>query len=238
MRVIGVVPAYNESSRIAQVLRESLAYLDNVIVVDDGSSDDTSKVAAGACPEQGRGVDPRVIVLKHPVNRNQGAALRTGTQAALMSGADVVVHLDADGQHDPKDLPILIKPILDGQADIVLGSRFMGIEATGMPILRRWVLKAGRWFNILALGISKKVTDPQSGLRAMTADAAKRINFHQDGKAHASEILRLVTRSGLRWMEVPAHVKYTEDTLTKVGTNRTTDAFSIAWNLFIGVFTK
>jgi glycosyltransferase involved in cell wall biosynthesis len=230
MTVIGVIPAYNESSRIAQVLRESLSYLDNVIVVDDGSSDDTAEVASR--------VDPRVVVLKHPVNRNQGAALRTGMRAALILGADIIVHLDADGQHDPNDLPVLIKPILDGQADVVLGSRFLGIEATGMPLIRRWLLKAGRWFNILALGISKKVTDPQSGLRAMTAEAAKRINFHQDGKAHASEILRLVTRSGLRWLEVPAHVKYTQDTLTKIGTNRTTDAFSIAWNLFIGVFTK
>ncbi|MDD5438210.1 MAG: glycosyltransferase family 2 protein [Patescibacteria group bacterium] len=230
MRVIGVIPAYNESSRIAQVLRESLSYLDGVVVVDDGSSDNTSEVAAK--------VDPRVVVIKHPVNRNQGAALRTGTKAALLVGAEIIVHLDADGQHDPNDLPVLIKPIADGQADIALGSRFMGIEATGMPVLRRWLLKAGRWFNILALGISKKITDPQSGLRAMTAEAAKRINFHQDGKAHASEILRLVTRSGLRWVEIPAHIKYTQDTLTKVGTNRTTDAFSIAWNLFIGVFTK
>lgn len=231
MRVIGVVPAYNEQSRIAEVLRASLAYLDGIIVVDDGSSDDTYEVAASVDPS-------RVTVLRHAVNRNQGAALRTGTEAALLSGADIIVHLDADGQHDPKDLPDLIKPILDGQADVVLGSRFLGVEATGMPLLRRWLLKAGRWFNILALGISKKITDPQSGLRAMTAEAARRLRFYQDGKAHTSEILRCITRLGLRWVEIPAHIKYTEDTLTKAGTNRTSDAFSIAWHLFIGVFTK
>ncbi|MFA6099453.1 MAG: glycosyltransferase family 2 protein [Patescibacteria group bacterium] len=231
MRVIGVIPAFNEQSRIAEVLRASLSYLDGIIVVDDGSSDQTFEVAASVDSS-------RVTVLRHAVNRNQGAALRTGTEAALMSGADIVIHLDADGQHDPKDLPDLIKPILDGQADVVLGSRFLGVEATGMPLVRRWLLKAGRWFNILALGISKKITDPQSGLRAMTAEAARRLRFYQDGKAHTSEILRCITRLGLRWVEIPAHIKYTEDTLTKAGTNRTSDAFSIAWHLFIGVFTK
>lgn len=231
MRVIGVIPAYNEQSRIAEVLRASLSYLDGIIVVDDGSSDQTFEVAASVDPS-------RVTVLRHAVNRNQGAALRTGTEAALLAGADIVIHLDADGQHDPKDLPDLIKPILAGQADVVLGSRFLGVEATGMPLARRWLLKAGRWFNILALGISKKITDPQSGLRAMTAEAARRLRFYQDGKAHTSEILRCITRLGLRWIEIPAHIKYTEDTLTKAGSNRTSDAFSIAWHLFIGVFTK
>ncbi|MDD2785454.1 MAG: glycosyltransferase family 2 protein [Patescibacteria group bacterium] len=232
MRVIGVIPAYNEEKRIAAVLRESLAYLNEIIVVDDGSTDETSRAAMGT-DECGR-----VCVLRHAINRNQGAALRTGTKAALMSGADIIVHLDADGQHDAKDLPNLLQPVLDGSTDVVLGSRFLGVQATGMPLARRWLLKCGRWFNILALGISRQVTDPQSGLRAMTAEAARQIVFHQDGKAHASEILRSVTRSGLRWMEIPAHVIYTQDSLNKAGSNRTSDAIKIAWHLLVGTFTK
>lgn len=232
MRVFGVIPAYNEEKRITAVLQASLAYLDEIIVVDDGSTDETTAIASAA------NSDGRVRVLRHAINRNQGAALRTGTRAALALGADVIVHLDADGQHDPKDLPDLLKPVLEDVVDVVLGSRFLGVEATGMPLLRRWLLRCGRWFNILALGISGKVTDPQSGLRAMTAQAARRIIFHQDGKAHSSEILRCVTRSDLRWMEIPAHVIYSQDSLTKDGSNRTGDAFKIAWHLFVGTFTK
>lgn len=228
MKVIGIVPAFNEEKRIADVLRAYLAYVNEIVVVDDGSSDKTAEAAK----------IEKVSVLRHAVNRGQGAALRTGTLAALKLGADVIVHVDADGQHDPQDLPNLIKPILDGRADVVLGSRFLGIEATGMPLVRRWLLKGGRWFNILALGISRKITDPQNGLRAMTAEAARRINFHQDGKAHASEILRCITRSGLRWIQIPAHIRYTQDSLKKEGSNRTSDALRIAWHLFIGVFTK
>lgn len=226
MRVIGVIPAYNEESRIKDVIEACLQYVDGLIVVDDGSKNRMLEAWQA----------PNVTVLRHEINRGQGAALRTGTKAAIKLGADAIIHLDADGQHDPADIPVMLKLILEKQADVVLGSRFMGIDPTGMPHVRRWLLKAGRWFNTLALGVPRSLTDPQSGLRALTSAAAQQINFRQDRKAHASEILRCVTRSGLRWVEVPIHVKYTADTLRKG--NRTTDALSIVWHLFIGVFTK
>ena len=226
MRVIGVIPAYNEESSIADVLRACLPYLDRIVVVDDGSSDQTAQAA---------GLDG-ICVLQHPLNRGQGAALRTGTQAALKLGADVILHLDADGQHDPQNIPKMIEPIANGQADVVFGSRFLGIDPTGMPTGRRWLLRGIRLFNVMVLGIPKNMTDPQSGLRAMSAEAAQRINFHQDRMAHASEILRFVTRSDLRWQEVPAHIRYTEDSLRKG--QKATNVFSIVWHLFVGLFTK
>ncbi|HPN15457.1 MAG TPA: glycosyltransferase family 2 protein [bacterium] len=226
MRVIGVIPAYNEESRIKDVIQACLQYVDGLVVIDDGSKSRLLEDSKNS----------NVTVLRHEINRGQGAALRTGTKAAIKLGADVIIHLDADGQHDPADIPVMLKPILENQADVVLGSRFMGIDPTGMPLVRRWLLKAGRWFNALALGVPRSLTDPQSGLRALTSSAAQQINFRQDRKAHASEILRCVTRSGLRWVEVPIHVKYTADTLRKG--NRTTDALTIVWQLFIGLFTK
>ncbi|MDD5725944.1 MAG: glycosyltransferase family 2 protein [Patescibacteria group bacterium] len=225
MKVIGVVPAFNEEKRITDVLRAYLAYVDEIVVVDDGSNDKTAEAAK----------IEKVNVLRHAVNRGQGAALRTGTTAALELGAEVIVHLDADGQHNPKNIPELIKPLAEGQADVVMGSRFMNLEPSGMPLTRYWLLKAARVFNTMALGIPKTVTDPQCGLRAMTAKAARTLDFKQDGFAHASELLRLITRSGLRWREIPVSISYSQESL---GKKVRPDALRIVWHLFIGVFTK
>ena len=224
MKVVAVIPARNESSRICRVLEEARPFTQNIIVVDDGSHDRTSDVAreAGA------------VVLRHQINRGQGAALKTGTLAALRHGADVIVHLDADGQHDPTAIPALIEPLQSGRADIVFGSRFLGLQPEDMPSWRRVLLHGGLVFNRLALGIPRRITDPQSGIRAMTANAAWRIPFSQDRMAHASEILRLVTRSTLRWTEVPVRVRYSAEVLAKG--QRSADALSIVWELLLGAF--
>jgi glycosyltransferase involved in cell wall biosynthesis len=226
MKAVAVMPAYVEESRIAQAILETRKFVETVIVVDDGSTDATVERAreAGA------------IVLRHAVNRGQGAALKTGTVAALRLGADVIVHVDADGQHDASFLPTLIAPILEGRTDVVFGSRFLGVEAQGMPRLRRMVLTAGRAFSHYLLGLPRTLTDPQSGLRALSAAAARNIDFRQDRMAHCSEILRLVTRSSWRWMEVPICVRYTTDTLAKG--NKTSDAIKIVWQLFLGAFQR
>jgi len=160
--------------------------------------------------------------------------LKTGTQAALKLGADIIVHIDADGQQDPQAISKLVEPIKEGKADVVFGSRFLGIDPEGMPAVRRTVLILGKLFSQFILGIPRQMTDPQSGLRAMSAKAARQIDFKQDRMAHCSEILRLVTRSELRWMEVPVRVLYTKDTLAKG--NQTSDAFRIVWHLFLGMF--
>jgi len=105
-----------------------------------------------------------------------------------------------------------------------------------MPLSRRFLLYAARAFNAIAMGIPKRVTDPQSGMRAMTADAARKIDFKQDRMAHCSEILRLVTKSGLRWIEVPIRVRYTDESLAKG--QKSSDALKIAWQLLLGVFAE
>jgi glycosyltransferase involved in cell wall biosynthesis len=222
MRVIAVIPAYREAGRIGAVVRGLLPQVAAVVVVDDGSPDETAAEAA----------DAGAIVLRHALNRDQGAALRTGNEAALRLGAEVVVHFDADGQHDSADLPVLLYPIARGEADVVLGSRFLGVSSVGMPLTRRLFLRLARLMSRVLLGTPPGLTDPQSGLRAMTADAVRRLDFRQDRKAHCSEILMLLAKSGLRWREVPIRVIYTKDTLSKG--QKTLDAFKVFWQIIVG----
>ncbi len=226
MKCIAVMPAYHEATRIQDAIRSVQPHVATVLVVDDGSSDETAAQAreAGA------------VVIRHVVNRGQGAALKTGTEGAIRLGADIVLHVDADGQHSGDDIPQMLDPIRRGEAQVVLGSRFMGITAEGMPLTRRALMHAIRTFNVFILGISGRLTDPQSGMRAIHKDALSTLTFRQDGMAHASEILRLLTRSAILWKEVPIHVRYTEDTLRKG--NKTSDAVRIVWKLFLGAFQR
>ncbi len=221
MRTIAVIPAYNEASRVGGVVSAVRPYVDTVLVVDDGSSDQTSVAAryAGA------------VTVRHRINRGQGAALKTGTEGALRLGAEVITHVDADGQHDPLMIPSLIDPIRNGETDVVFGSRFLGIQPTDMPAMRKVYFQLAKIFNTMFVGISKDVTDPQSGARAMSRKAAELIDFRQDRAAHCSEILRLVTQSDLRWKEVPVHVRYSKETLKKG--QSFLEAFRILWHLII-----
>ena len=226
MKMIAIMPAYEEASRIEAAILDVKKYISTIVVVDDGSQDETTDVA------QRTGV----MVLRHAINRGQGAALRTGTMAALKLGAEIIVDVDADGQHDAEFIPKLMEPILNGTADVVLGSRFLGIKSDGMPWSRR-VLHAGiHIFNTLILGISWRFTDPQCGLRALSRSAAEELKFTQDRFAHCSEILRLLSRSGLRVAEVPTRIRYTSDSLAKG--QKAKDAFKIVWQLLMGSFQE
>jgi len=225
-RVFAVIPAFREKTRIFETVQRVQPFVNSIIVVDDGSEDETSDFAerAGA------------VVFRHIVNRGQGAALRTGTEGAIRLGATHIVHIDADGQHDPSSIPQLISPLMDGDVDVVFGSRFLGEEAIGMPKSRRALLYFARGFNSLVVGVPRRISDPQSGFRAMTASAGKDIRFSHDRMAHCSEILRFVTRSSLRWCEVPARVVYSDESLQKG--QKPWDAFRIVWELFLGIFIK
>lgn len=225
MRVIAVMPAYQEAARVRAAVLASLPHVDMVVVIDDGSKDGTGTIAAEAGG----------LVLRHMMNRGQGAALKTGNQAALELGADIIVHIDADGQHDPLGIASLVEPIKTGTADVVMGSRFLGIAPEGMPASRRLLIQGIRFFNTYVLGIPGHLTDPQSGYRAMSAVAARGIHFSQDGMAHCSEILRLTTKSW-RWQEVPVRVLYTKDSLAKgqEGMNSMLASAKIVWKLLLG----
>lgn len=197
MSVWVVVAAYNEAEAIGPVVAELVARGHRVAVVDDGSRDATADVArrSGA------------TVLRHAVNRGQGAALQTGIRYALGRGARFIVTFDSDGQHDARDVDALVAPLQAGRADVVLGSRFIG-TAEGLPRPRRIILSLAVIFTRFASGA--RVSDTHNGLRAFTRAAAAKLDIRLDRMAHASEILDQIVRHELRFEEVPVHVRYTD----------------------------
>ena len=192
-----VIAAYNEAKMIGEVVADIRRVFARVIVVDDGSRDGTASIAQAA----------GATVLVHPINLGQGAALQTGIAYALRSGAQQVVTFDADGQHRPEDGLNMIEVMTKQQAQVVLGSRFLG-ATENMPASRRWLLRAATVFTRLTTGL--KVTDAHNGLRLLRADAAAAIRIRQNRMAHASEILEEIARHGLSYVEAPVVVRYTE----------------------------
>ena len=216
--VFVVIAAYNEADVIRPVVDSVFAACSKVVVVDDASVDGTADALR----------DSSACVLHHCVNRGQGAALQTGIEFALSQGADVVVTFDADGQHDPREIPKIVAPILAGECDVTLGSRFLG-RAVGIPLFRKMVLKAGILFTRFFSRI--RVTDIHNGFRALSARAASRIHLHMDRMAHASEILDQIRLSGLSYREVPVTVRYTTYSIGKGQSSW--NAFKIAFELVL-----
>lgn len=198
MKVVVVIPAFNEEKIIQSVVCSLKKQHEHVIVVDDASSDATAVQA-----EQGG-----AIVLRHIINRGQGASLKTGIVMALEHGADIIVTFDADGQHDVADIEKLVAPIKRQEVDVVLGSRFISNTAIDMPALRRVVLKMAVLFSSVASGL--RLTDTHNGLRAFSRKAAQTIRIRQDRMAHASEILDEIAEKKLLFREVAVTVRYSE----------------------------
>ncbi|MFA7287099.1 MAG: glycosyltransferase family 2 protein [Patescibacteria group bacterium] len=221
MRVVAVVPAYNCADTISEVVSGLLRQVQEVVVVDDCSSDTTASRAEAA----------GATVLRHRLNRGQGAALVTGTRYALTHGADVIVHTDADGQHDAGEVPRLLAALADNTVDVALGSRFLG-EAIALPMPRRIVLRLGIVFTWLFSGLW--LTDTNNGFRAMTRKAADEIQIRQDRMAHASEIVDEIARLNLSYVEVPVTIRYSAASLAQG--QRSSNAIKIALRLFVDTF--
>jgi len=197
-----IIPAYNEAAVIGRVVADLVKHGYNVAVIDDGSIDETGRRAGAA----------GAIVVSHPINLGQGAALQTGIQFALRQGADTIVTFDADGQHRTADIDGLIEALTANNADFALGSRFLG-GTVAMPLSRRLLLMAATRFTRLTTGLN--VSDAHNGLRAMTRRGASRIRLRQNRMAHASELLDEIARSGLRYVEVPVTIEYSRYSLAK-----------------------
>ena len=194
-----IVPAYNEATVLHRGLARLLDVGYTVVVVDDGSSDNTWDILC----------DMPLHALRHPVNLGQGAALQTGMTYALLEGAETIVHFDADEQHQVEDIDVLTDPILRGEADIVLGSRFLRqADSQAVPLRRRLLLRAGVVVNGILTGMW--LSDAHNGMRAFSRRAAQEIQLEENRMAHASEILAQIRQSGLRYVERPTTIHYTE----------------------------
>jgi len=202
MKVVVVIPAYNEGKTIAKVVNDLKFYVQEVVVVDDGSSDQTYNEAkkAGA------------VVVRHIINLGgPGGATQTGISFALRHGADVIFTFDADGQHFVEDVPALVKPILENKTDVVIGSRL--ISKKGMPWFRVLANFTANIFTYLLFGIW--TTDSQSGLKAFSREAAQKIKITMSGFEFSSEIIAEIKRNNLRLVEVPIRIRYTDYSLSK-----------------------
>lgn len=202
-KIFIVIPAFNEASVIQDVIREVQdAGYENIIVVDDGSSDGTYEKAKEIS---------RVFALRHKINRGKGAATKTGIEAAKLLKADIVVTMDGDGQHDPKDIEKLINPIARNHCDVVLGTRLKNTK--GMPWYKIAANHIGNFFTWYLFGLW--VTDSQSGFRAYSKHAAEVINTKGDRYEYDSEVIREIYIYKLKYEEVPISVRYTKYSMEK-----------------------
>jgi polyprenyl-phospho-N-acetylgalactosaminyl synthase len=214
-----VVPAFNESRMLARVLADLTRLAYTVVVVDDGSDDDTAARAA----------EYPVVVLRHPFNLGQGAALQTGIAYAIrIPQTRFIVTFDADGQHTIEDIPRLLAPLRAGTHDVVLGSRFLESgETTGIRPSRKALLKLAAAFTRLTTGL--RLTDAHNGLRAMTVEVAAALRITQNRMAHASEVLSQIAALKLRYCEVPIRVHYTAYSVGKGQSSL--NSINILWDL-------
>jgi glycosyltransferase involved in cell wall biosynthesis len=210
--VFAIIPCLNEARFIADLVGRAAKYVDEVLVVDDGSSDNTSDIArhAGA------------TVLRHDTSMGAGAATRTGFQESLRRGATAVVTLDGDGQHNPDEIPGLLEAIQKGTADMVIGSRFLC--KADVPIYRKFGIDVITW--LYNLGAREKIVDGQSGFRAYSRKALEGINITYPGFGFSIQSLVQVRRANMKIVELPVSCIYHDAGSTQ---DPITHGLSVAW---------
>jgi glycosyltransferase involved in cell wall biosynthesis len=201
IKIAAILPAYNEEISIGSIVISTLKYVDNVFVIDDGSTDNTSEIAKLAGAE----------VISHPFNIGKGAALKTGFEASKLS--DIIITIDSDGQHDPKDIPKLVTPIINGEADMVNGSRYVNGNKKDTPSYRRIGQTVLDKATNLNGGLN--ITDSQSGFRAFARHTIPAFRFSRSDFAIESEMLMDAANAGLKIKEIEISVRYDVDGSTK-----------------------
>ncbi|MGI0010191.1 MAG: glycosyltransferase family 2 protein, partial [Nitrosopumilaceae archaeon] len=196
------IPAFDEEKTIGDIVKKSLQYVDKVIVCDDGSKDNTAKIAK----ENG------AQVISHQKNEGYGAAITTLFEAARKENADIMITIDGDGQHNPDQIPLLIDALTEHNLDVVIGSRFLD-QSTKHPAYRKRGIKIIT--SASNFGTDFKVSDAQSGFRAYSKNAIESIRPTETGMSISTEILLKISNKGLSLAEVPISISYEGDTSTQ-----------------------
>ena len=212
-KVIATIPCLNTEKTIDQVVKETLKYVDQVIIIDDGSTDNTAKIAkmAGA------------LVVSHAVNKGYGASIQSGFAAARTNGADIVVTIDGDGQHNPAEIPGLLSLIINEGADVVIGSRFLPVpqntdstiqcqSSNRVPVYRKFGIKVITW--LWNVGSLVKVSDSQSGFRAYGRGSIEKLNIKENGMSVSIEILEIIRKRKLIIKEAGITCSYADNNST------------------------
>ena len=202
MKITVGIPAYNEEKNIAKIIVKLKKMVDQILVCDDGSTDSTCAIAESL----------GVTVIKHPENSGYGMAIRSIFLKAREINADLLVTIDADGQHKIEDINKIIKPIADGRADISIGSRFLK-EDNNTPGYRKLGVKVIT--KVTNSSLSEKVTDAQSGFRAYNNKVLQSLTPSDSGMGISTEILIKSSKLGFKIAEVPTEIQYEGDTSTQ-----------------------
>lgn len=199
-----IVPAFNESAVIGEVVTQLRSVFSHVVCVDDGSSDDTAAAALSAGAH----------VVRHPVNLGQGAAIQTGVEyARRQPGAEVFATFDADGQHRITDVVAMIDRLARADVDIAIGTRFDGSAVSRTPTLKKLILRTAAWLSPSSRRLG--LTDAHNGLRVFNRTVADNLTLTMNGMSHASEFISLIDENGWRVAEVPVEILYTDYSMSK-----------------------
>lgn len=223
-RVFVLIPSFNEASIITDTIK-SISGSYEVVLIDDASTDNTRQVVAHL----------PIYYLRHSINLGQGAALQTGMTFAYQQGADIVVHFDADGQHNPDDIPRFIDELERRKLDVLLGSRFLKPEdRQSVPFFKQVVLKVATFVNGIVTGLW--LTDAHNGFRVMNRHSLSLIRLKENRMAHATEILSQIHRHHLKVGEISTHITYTS--YSKAKGQSWLNSFNILFDLFINRYLR
>lgn len=192
-----IIPVYNEAEVIGDVLKNVSKHFKYVICIDDGSRDNSAQEIQAS----------KALLVRHPINMGQGAALQTGIEFARQLPVEYFVTFDADGQHRVSDALVMVEQLRSGDCDIVLGSRFLG-QTVGIKKSKERVLKMAIRFSNTISGV--KLTDTHNGLRAFNRKVAERMQITMPDMTHASEILEIISKNKFTYREIPVTIEYTD----------------------------
>jgi glycosyltransferase involved in cell wall biosynthesis len=193
-KIIAVIPCFNTENTIKNIILTTKKYVDEVAVIDDGSFDRTPIIAKSL----------GAYITRHSENGGYGKAIKSCFTTALANGADIIITIDGDGQHDPNDIPHLLDPLLNGQADVVIGSRFLG--SNDIPRYRRLGISVINY--LWNFGAKLKLSDSQSGFRVYRKNIVQSLNLLENGMSISIEIIEQIRRSGAIIKEIPITCSY------------------------------